>query len=187
MRISKARQRVAEFYAKTAAAQPGEVWTTGYAGDDFCGNYFEAYTAGEVRILGEECPVEEYRGRKTLGEADLDPETCWPWSWVGRLFLISEAVRGRRRTLERGDTAPEMLNGTTYRGDYLAALPNGAWVTVEYRNPHPVYAGQRNVVIGTTYDHDERGGDVGRDIGGDWVAFDKVTAVICHSHTEAAA
>jgi hypothetical protein len=185
-RIRKARQSVAEFYAKTAAAQPGEVWTTGYAGDDFRDNYFEAYTAGRVRILGEECPVLEYRGRKTLGEADLDPETQFPWSWLGRLLLTIDALKGCKRTLEPGDTAPEMLNGTTYRGDYLAALPNGAWVTVEYRDPHPVYSDLRNVVTGTTYDHDVRGDETGRDVGGDWVPFDQVTGVVVHSHVEVA-
>lgn len=179
-RISKARQRVAEFYATTAAAQPGEIWTVSYAGADFQGNYFEAYTAGEVRILGEECPVVEYRGRRCLGETDLDMN----WGLFGRLLVLGEAITGSRRRLERGDTAPEVLNGTTYRGDYLAALPNGAWVTVEYSNPHPVYAGQRNVVAGTTYDHDERDGETGRDVGGDWVPFEQVTAVICHGHVE---
>jgi hypothetical protein len=185
-RIRKARQRVAEFYAKSAAAQPGEVWTTIYAGPDFQGNYFESYTAGTVRVLGDECPVVEYRGRKTLGESDLDPEAWWPWSWIGRLFLIREAMGGRNRTLEPGDTAPDMT-GSTGTGDLLAALPVGAWVTVEYRGEHPVYAGLRNVVVGFTYDHDGYvRGVPGRDVGGDWVPFAQVTAVICHSHAEVA-
>lgn len=181
-RIRKARQRVAELYANSSAAQPGEVWTTSYAGPDFAGHYFEAYTAGEVRILGDECPVLEFRGRKALGEADLD----MPGGWLTRAYLFWSALSGDRRKLDRGDTAPEMLNGTTYRADYLASLPNGAWVTVEYRNPHPVYAGLRNVVTGTTYDHDERGRETGRDVGGDWVPFEQVAGVVVHSHVEVA-
>lgn len=166
-RIRKARQRVAELYAKSDAAQPGEIWTTRYAGPDFKGNHFESYIAGEVRILGEECPVVEYRGAKTLGE--------------------DEALQGRERSLEPGDTAPDLTasadvfstaHGTA--GDYLGILPNGKWVSVEYRNPHPSCARQRMVVVGTTYDHDIRDDQHGRDVGGDWVPFEQVTAVYVH-------
>lgn len=186
-RIRKARQRVAELYAKSDAAQPGEIWTTRYAGPDFKGNHFESYIAGEVRILGEECPVVEYRGAKTLGEDSLDMELVRPWRWIQRLFLIGEALQGRERSLEPGDTAPDLTasadvfstaHGTA--GDYLGILPNGKWVSVEYRNPHPSCARQRMVVVGTTYDHDIRDDQHGRDVGGDWVPFEQVTAVYVH-------
>lgn len=187
-RIRKALHRAADFNAKAAEAQPGEVWTAHYTGTDpVHGEPFESYTAGTVRILGEECPVVEYRGRKTLGECTLTPP-------LPRLLQFLDALRCTR-AFDRGDTAPDMAaaNGATdqylardHAGDFLAALPNRAWVTVEWREPHPVYADQRNVTVGYAYDHDERGGEVGRDVGGDWIDFDKVTVVICHSHAEVA-
>lgn len=187
-RIREALRRATDFNAKAAAAQPGELWTARYVGaDPVHGEHFESYTAGTVRVLGDECPVVEYRGQKMLGEWRLDSQgRLW------RTFCRLDALLNSRR-LDRGDTAPDMAaaNGATdeylardHAGDFLAELPNRAWVTVEWREPHPVYAGQRNVTVGYAYDRDERGGETGRDVGGDWIAFDKVTAVISHSHAE---
>lgn len=184
-RIRKARERVADLYAKSYAAQPGEVWTVRYAGPDFKGNPFESFIAGEVRILGEECPVEQYRGAKTLGEEALDMEYLPPWRWLQRAFLSAEALHGRQRLLAPGDWAPDMgEQDPDNLGELLAALDNGTLVTVEYRDPHPVYAGLRNVVVGTAYSHDVRGDEYGRDVGDDWVPFHQVTGVLLHDPAE---
>lgn len=176
--IPRAFRRADAFNVNAAEARPGEVWTARYTGSDpVHGEHFESYTAGTVRILGDECPVVEYRGQKTLGEWTLDaPRGAW---WLASYL---DAFTNDRR-LDRGDTAPDMT-GSAGTGDLLASLPDRAWVTVEWRERHPVYAGLRNVTVGYTYAHDERDGEVGRDVGGDWIAFTNVTAVICHSHAE---
>ena len=58
------------------AARPGQVWTYRYStAHAVTGGPFTSYTAGPVRILGEECPVPAYRGMRCLGEADLDDTT----------------------------------------------------------------------------------------------------------------
>lgn len=168
--ISARRAAAADWNAKAAAAQPGEVWTSGYVTENCTnGGHFESYEAGTVRILGEECPVEEYRGLKVLGEVHLSGN-------VHRLTWWQRQHPATCYRLELGDIAPLIPMGT---GARLAALPGDAWVHVEHRSDHPVCAGMRSVdvgYLGEIEDFDDGMGP-GRYVGDSWIRLAEVTGL----------
>jgi hypothetical protein len=166
--IRKRRQTAADWNAKAAAAQPGQVWTASYITDSTVyGGHGETHTTGPVRILHAECPVEGFRGRKVLGEHDLDQTLS------GRLLTLLAATGHK---LSEGDTAPQVAPGS---GPDLLAIPRGQQVTVEHRSEHPVYAGLRFVEIGRAGRVKDFGDDEGpgRYIGDTWVRLSEVTGV----------
>lgn len=167
--IRKRRAAAADWNAKATQAQPGEVWTsTYYARRAVFGGPFVSFIAGPVRILGEECPVEAFRGQKTLGESELDTPMG------SRLLALIHPTTNYR--LERGDTAPAVADGL---GVQLRAIPDGEMVTVEHRSQHPVYAGLRFVEIGRAGDVEDfnDGEGPGRYVGDTWVRLSEVTGV----------
>lgn len=173
LRTIRARRRAAaNWNASATEAQPGKIWTASYrAKRAVFGGHYESWTAGPVRILGTECPVEAFRGEKTLGEHTLSGRPL-PLGW-----LTYPATNYR---LTRGDVAPTVRSGADAD---LLAVPPGRMVTVEHRSDHPVYAGLRFVEIGragrvTDFGYDEGHEDgPGRYVGDTWVRLSEVTGV----------
>lgn len=170
------REAVRAWTTNAAAAMAGQVWTFRYTtARAVSGGPFTSYTAGPVRILGEECPVPGFRGQRCLGEADLDRLTP---GWLC----------ARRYSLHRGDQAPVIpfpgRSGVTLLGpDAIAGLlqvRRGRPVLVEHRADHPVYLGLRFVEsgrAGQVEDFDDGQGP-GRYVGDTWVRLADVTAIV---------
>lgn len=159
-----------------AAARPGEVWTYRYTtAGTLTAVPFTTYTAGPVRIPGEEIPFPALRD-KCLGEVGLDGPAAW-------------LQHARRHSLHRGDQAPVIpfpgRTGLTLTdpGAAMTALleaPRWQHVLVEHHRAHPAYAGLRFVEAGhagAVKDFGDGQGP-GRYVGPTWVRLVDVTAIV---------
>lgn len=174
--IRARRAAAADWNAKAAEAQPGEVWTSSYhTRRAVQGGRFASYTAGPVRIIGDECPVKEFRGQKRLGESGLDTPMG------SRLLALIHPTTNYR--LDRGDVAPILDPLRCWlpeeRAAFFSGGRDGVMVTVEHRYDHPVCAGLRSVEIGCAGDIEDfnDGAGLGRYVGDTWVRLADVTGV----------
>lgn len=163
--IRRRRDAAAGWNTKAATAQPGQTWTVRYSTPRAVdGGAFQSYTSGPVRIIGDDCPVPQYRGHKNLGEMNLD--TPMKPGWFG-------PHPATRYLLTPGDDAPSVHAGS---GDDLLAVPAGRTAMVEHVDAS---LNLRNVEIGQVGDVADfnDGADLGRYVGDSWVRLSEVTGV----------